>query len=41
MYVGAVVVDLCFFCPWVFAAGFVVDEDDVCFYTIGVEDTGG
>ena len=39
--IGAIVVKPDFFCPGVFAAGFVVEEDDVCFYAVGVKDTGG
>lgn len=31
MNVIAVVVERDLFCPWVFAAGFVVEKDTVCF----------
>ena len=41
MDIGAVVVEPGLFCPRVFAAGFVVEEDDVCFYAVGVKDYCG
>ena len=37
VYVGAVVVEPNLFCPWVFAAGFVVEEDDVGFYPVRIK----
>ncbi len=38
--VGAVIIEPDLFCPGVFAAGCVVEEDDVCFYAVGIKDTG-
>jgi hypothetical protein len=35
--IGAVIVNPYFFCSGVFAAGFAVEEEDACFYVIGVE----
>ena len=32
VYVGAVVIEPNLFCKRVFAAGFVIEEDDGCFY---------
>ena len=39
--VGAVVVDPDFFGQWVFAGGLAVEEEDIGFDAIGIEDTGG
>ena len=41
MDVRPVVVDPDFFGPWVFAGGLAVEEEDIGFDAIGVEDTGG
>lgn len=37
---SAVVVEPDLFCLRVFAAGLVVEEDNVCFATVGVKDAG-
>ena len=39
MDVGAVVVEPDLFCPGVFVGGFVVEEDNICFYAVGIKDT--
>ena len=35
--VGTVVVEPDLFCPWVFTAAFVIEEDHICFYAICIE----
>jgi hypothetical protein len=41
VYVGAVIINPNFFCPWVFAGRFVVENNNICFYSIGILNTGG